>query len=163
VLVSHWPPARTAFETLRDELEPHFPEQEAVVDWLALNETLGADQASLTWFDTVKARPPEWLEYEHRVTDLLVRNERWADLGSLIVEPLEHIARARDLMELMVEDLEEGEERAHLLEYSRERFRQEVSVLIRAMRAAGRHADAEAVQFDARKHDPSEEMRDASA
>lgn len=161
-LMERWPQARTTFTVLRDELTPQLPEKEATFDWLALNETLGEPERSLAWFDGVKTNPPDWLEHEHGIIGLLVSAERWADLGALIRSPLAHLARERELMGYMAEAAEERPELEHLLEFGKQQVRTKATVLIRALRAAGRDAEAATVQADARLHDPSDEMRDAT-
>jgi len=157
-LVDVWPPARARFEALRDELTPKLSEEEAVTDWLALNETLEQTQRSLSWFDTVKASPPDWLERQHRIEGLLVANERWADLGVLVRDPLVHFERTREIAQHMLDDQSDGS----LHEYARDSVRSAAATLIRAMRAAGREADAAAVQSAARSYDPSDDMRDVT-
>jgi len=161
-LMDRWPQARTTFAMLRDNLTPQLPEKEATFDWLALNETLGEPERSLEWFDGVKANPPDWLEHEYRIVGLLVSAERWSDLGALIRSPLEHLARECELTGYMAEAAEESPELEHLLEFGKQQVRTKATVLIRALRAAGRDAEAATVQADARLHDASDEMRDAT-
>lgn len=161
-LITRSPQARETFGAIRDRLTPRLTTPEAVEDWLALNSVLGHQQRSLDWFDTVKQSPPEWLQAERQLFELLVESERWADLGRFVRSPIVELERHRDIARHMEESASRLPNAGDLIEYGRQSVRDWAKTMITALRAAGREDDLKALQNDARRHDPSEAMRAAT-
>src|SRR4029078_13645011 len=91
-------PARRRFEEIRAEAAAaadanpglHAPR----VDWVSLNQMLGDDEATLAWFDAVKADPLSELVFEaveDRLIDIFKRRDRAADVGRVYSDPLANI------------------------------------------------------------------------
>ncbi len=163
-LVRALPAAKRRFAALRDELEPRLStDGEAGTDWLALNDALDDEQRSVEWIDRITAAPPGWARSDFRVQDLLVKRERWADLGRILSDPIGRLTSGfRHLDELRDAPIPE-EHRAEMRGWLTENCRKEAGILVKALRAAGRMADAEDVERVARERDPSDEMRRALA
>lgn len=104
LVIAH-PKARIAFEKERDavaeQLDARPIDQEALADWIVLNETLGENDATLDFVDGFKTEPgaaKALARFEFRLTPLLVAADRWADAG-VLVDPaaqLEHIRMMQD-------------------------------------------------------------------
>jgi thioredoxin 2 len=169
-LFGRHPPARERFDRLRTASAPPAkgaPPPDALVDWFALNEALGEKEASLAWFDSVRADllPDDRLArlLQRSVGDLLVAANRWQDVAALYPQPLATLAEAgrlrQETMGLAVNGPSElGEE---IRAFADGTLRQTAFRLVRALRAAGRVDEARAVAEEARKLDGSREM-DAS-
>jgi hypothetical protein len=102
-------------------------------------------------------RPSERLDALPDVSPLLIAAERWADAGALYDEPLTTLERAAEMLaHTTTRELPPG-----LIEHMRHHLRETAAVLVRALRAAGRASDADAVDHRARELDPSGEMATA--
>jgi hypothetical protein len=181
-LLARHPPARDAFARIRDEAAPKAdgqPDLEELDDWLTLNELLGDSAKTLAWWDAARAmlepRPELAEALEKRVLPLLVAAERWADAGTLYRDPRATLKWEADLMEnmrvivspeggvLAMSGGSETELQPHLgpSRVQQKKVRNTAAQLVRALRAANRTADADAVSEDALRYDDSPEMRDA--
>lgn len=141
-------PARKAFTKLRDRLnvavDSGRPSRDELVDWVRLNDVIGDQQETLTWYDRIKGRPSAAEQFSHVDRDLfelLIQSERWADAGAFHADPAsvitEEIARAAEHASYEKERLDEQEQR-QVAAYRRQSLRQDASVLYAACLAAGR-------------------------
>ncbi len=163
-LINAHGPARTAIVELRDRAAPSASgpiEIETFRDWKCLNEVLGESDRTLAWYDALPATSRARLGQlvEHDIIPLLIAAERWADAGALYDEPLGTLDRAADLLAHATGRDLPPELNAHMRGY----FRNNVAQLVRALCAAGRDSDADAVDHRARGLDPSDEMAKALA
>lgn len=159
-LVRRHDPARTALVTLRDQVTPPLdrePEITTFHDWLSLNQALGDSSQSVRWFDSVcKTLPPtvrdrrlvDLLEVE--IIPLLIAEHRWAEAGSLFLNPLVTLRKAADNRARF--------ESPSLREAFVRRFRKVATELAKALHAANRIDDERALVEEARRLDTSEEM-----
>ncbi|MBL9120812.1 MAG: thioredoxin family protein [Phycisphaerae bacterium] len=93
--------AKKRFTALRDATIERLREEK--VDWqdvgdlLTLNEVVSDPDASLAWFDSVKA-DPRWKQNfslnMFRLRPLLVAHDRWADLGLIITNPVRELEQS---------------------------------------------------------------------
>ncbi len=155
--------AHERIRSWRDALDAKLGERASLVDWLTLNDVLEEPERTLAWFETVKdAPPPELkLEEDHRLVELLEAQGRWNDLGRLFGDP---VARLNESAARFRQEVPAGmpEEVAHEWRGFGERaLRQEAAMLVRALKAAGREAEAAAVRAKALELDGSGEMRAA--
>lgn len=176
------PPAREAFARLRDESAPETEgrvDAHRLNDWLALDALLGDGAKTLAWWDAARGRPEASPEVaavlEKRVLPLLTAAERWAEAGALHRDPRATLAHEAKLMASMrvIVSAEggvlamKGASMAELgphLQPSRaqqEKLRKTATQLVRALRAANRSDEADAVMRDALGYDDSPEMRAA--
>ncbi|TVQ29964.1 MAG: thioredoxin [Phycisphaeraceae bacterium] len=88
-------PAAEAFGAIRDEVEAILRSDEAemshLVDWVTLNEVVGDDERTLAWFDRVKDDPEaenSIYRVRTRLERVLREHARWADLGSILANPV---------------------------------------------------------------------------
>jgi thioredoxin-like negative regulator of GroEL len=141
-------PARTAFTKLRDRLSVSIdggrPGREDLIDWIHLNQVIGDQEATLTWYDRIKGRPSAAEQFSHVDRDLfelLIQSERWADAGAFHADPAsvitQAIARAAEYASYEKERLDEQEQRQSAA-YRRQSLREDASVLYAACLAAGR-------------------------
>jgi hypothetical protein len=174
-LVEKHRPARARFAEIRDRSERLADADidtnaELRFDWIVLNEVLSQPERTLTWFDGVKdnARYATLLDrVATRLVPLLRASGRLADIGRLYQDPVALIRRThvnfqpppdlapdemppvmRQALQKILDDLPK-----HVIE--------EAALLVASLLAAGRSADADAVEREARRLDPSEAMRAA--
>lgn len=165
-LVAQSREAGEAFARLRDAAGESLGEAALRADFLALNEVLGESGRSLAWWDSVKHAPLAGLENDPHLLSLLEREGRWADLGRLVRDPVAALRREAEIDQESREHLppEMPEEfAAQLQAFMAQHLRERAAALLRAMRAAGRDSEAEAVAAQARKLDGSREMEEALA
>jgi len=104
-LIAEHPPARERFAAIRDETEQRLkakPDWDDMSDWIVLNETLGDDDKTLAWFDRIKQDPQRLAaarKVAFRVDQTLRKHKRWADLGLVYADPLEHVKIRAKLLE----------------------------------------------------------------
>jgi thiol-disulfide isomerase/thioredoxin len=166
-------PARGTFSRLRDDCEPptDCPPSfaDVLADWFTLNHALDENWKGLKWFDKPRdrSRPSDNVQYvlEHDLVPLLIEQSRWRDIGLLFEKPLKHLAHAeRQRVETLRLDSSRDEVPGltdSLKAFMGDEVRKTAAMLVRALRAAGRHDDAKAVSQEALRIDPSEEMRAA--
>jgi thiol-disulfide isomerase/thioredoxin len=162
-LVHAHAPARTAIAELRDRAAPPASgpiDEETFHDWNCLNGVLGEQSHTLAWYDALPAttRPRLGPLLEKCIVPLLIAADRWADAGALYDDPLATIDRAAQLLAHALEDLP-----AAAAERMRDYFRKNAANLVRALHAAGRVPEIDAVASRAREIDPSDEMQQALA
>ncbi len=160
------PRAREAIGGWRDEAGKRLFEPDSLRDWLALNGVLGDDERVLQWLDGVKhpASEPIDLGRDRRVVELLLKHGRWADYGRLLKAPVAHfterVAMYRDDVPFAKMSAEMAQEiRAH----GQRAIRDEARAMVKALKAAGRSAEAVELEAKAVELDPTDEMRDALA
>jgi thiol-disulfide isomerase/thioredoxin len=167
-LVDAHAPARVAVTALRDDAAPPDAgviEVEAFRDWVCLNGVLGEAERTLAWYDALPAARRARLAglVEHDVVPLLLAKERWADAGQLYVDPLATLDRAAMIVTEIEKIAARREVPPRLITRTRDGFRTKAAQLVRALRAADRDGDADAVENKAREIDPSQEMATALA
>ncbi len=114
-------------------------------DWICLNKALGDEQATLAWFDEARAKGP--LKGVNLYLEaLLMEQGRWKDLGEVITNPLQRLQRNYDVISQVPPELAEE---------ARNGVRAEAEALEKALRAAGRSAEADELVAEARRRDPS--------
>lgn len=146
--------ARGSLRTMRDAAE------RGSHDWRSLNEALRDAAKTLAWFDEVKATGGP-LQDQHDVRELLREHGRWKDLGELVAKPLEQLKQTFARIDEVANEKLPADQRAGIAEYLRTSARSEAADLVRALKAAGRDDDAKAVADEARRRDPSPELRAA--
>jgi hypothetical protein len=148
-------------------------------DWVVLNEILSEREETLAWFDVVKddERYAAVLDrVATRLVPLLKAQSRFRDIGRMYRDPVAtfvrthrnfeappHIAadpyphpdpdfppRLQELMRQMLQEILDDLPK-HVIE--------EAALMVTCLLAAGRAADADAVEREARRLDPSEAMR----
>jgi tetratricopeptide (TPR) repeat protein len=168
-LCSSQPGARATLAKERDAtiaaLEKQFSAGQ-VDDLVSLSSALREDAPALSWFERSKDTLPRDLKAYLPLANLLERANRWAELGRFIGAPVELLEARRHALEksaqsVLPDDPELVEQAAHFREALQDALRSEASRLLRALLAAGRDAEAIAVQTRALEFDPSPQMREA--
>jgi hypothetical protein len=170
-LVCAWPQAHERFSKIRDEAagvtvaEPG--PMESWMDWVVLNSVLGQDDRTIAWFDAAKADPGT-RSIISAVSRALIQplklRGRWADLGLLYRNPLQELAFQHEISTVAASlgpEVLNAELSAKAEDVSTSQFRAEAADLCRSLQAAGRSREAREVRDEARRLDPSEEMRRA--
>lgn len=160
--------AKKKFIALRDEsakaIDGDKIDMEDLVDWVTLNKIVGDRKATLAWFDRVKEEPrfrPLLARVERNMEDLLIEDNRWADLGSIYTRPLERVEQAHELLTFMSQHNPpgvEGDAGKAIEEVPFRIFREKMSRMYAGLLAAGRYDDAEKVAIELRKLDPAPKM-----
>ena len=96
-------PARKAFATLRDRLTPALnsgsASRDQVVDWIHLNEIIGAEDVTISWYRSVRDLPAAATmlrSAERDIYSMLAGTSRWADAGRTLHDP---VGRAREIID----------------------------------------------------------------
>jgi hypothetical protein len=171
-LVRRHPPARRRFAEIRDRAALLAEDDGRIgvrwrSDWIVLNEILADDDRTLTWFDSVKDDDEKALLIDRlgqRLLPLLKSRGRLCDIGRLFQDPVARLIEEHacfqppdgfdpdrsanlpdNLLELMWQSLDNA-------------FRSDAALLLAGLLAAGRSHDAEAVDREARRLDPSDAM-----
>jgi thiol-disulfide isomerase/thioredoxin len=159
-LIQHYSPARAQFARLRDALssEGIASTPTEVGDWIALSLTLGDTALVLDWFDRniglLATRP----ELEHvlriRIVPLLMERDRWSDISRLFGDPMATLGRSRDRLDdakrrEMPEEL--AAMRPKMIEALDRAMREEASVMVASLLAAGRTSEAVTVAAELRR------------
>ncbi len=153
-LAAGYGPARLAFATLRDQMTPVLAaggaSRDQVVDWIHLNEVLGDEDTTISWYQSVRDLPAAAAMLRSAERDLfsmLARKRRWADAGRVLHDP---VARAREIIELKTRSAEwmdqmpEGKRRM-FQDLQVRRYRGDLVQLYVACLAAGRDDEAQSV------------------
>lgn len=158
-------PAKAAFTKLRDATAAKFesdtkrPRAE-LDDWIVLNRIIGSENDTLAWFDKIKTTPEaeELLKYVSRHLDeLLLQNDRWADLGKTYRDPVGSMKRNAEMRRIppgIPEDQKADFERTQ-----KQLFQRNSGKVYAALLAAGRDKDAAELADEAIKLDDSAEMK----
>lgn len=185
-LIAKYPPARTHFEKIRDESaglaeRSIAASSEHRFDWIVLNEILSEREGTLAWFDGVKddERYASVLDQvAARLIPLLRAHDRLPDIGRIYKDP---VARLRGIYadfqpppHIAADPYPDPDPRLEPASVSlmREALRkilddlpkhviEEAALMVASLLAAGRDLEADAVEREARKLDPSESMRAA--
>jgi hypothetical protein len=185
-LVRKHPPARVRFAEIRDrsarraEADVHTTAG-LRFDWIVLNEILSEQERTLAWFDAVKddERHASVLDgVASRLIPLLKANGRLRDIGRIYLDPVARLRRthadfqppphvaadpypdpdpelgpnAQSLMRRALQSILASLPK-HVVE--------EAALMVASLIAAGRTTEADAVEREARRLDPSEAMRAA--
>lgn len=169
--------AMAAFTKLRDDtargLDGAKIDPEELDDWIVLNEVIGDEAATLEWFDRVKGDrrwKPMLARSSFRLINLLETKGRWADLGSLVDDPVAQIRRDYEFMEHIKaldaqRDQGNEEEPAHLktmMETQRKRrWLESASRTYVGVLSDGREEAALAAAIEAMRLDPDPALLDA--
>jgi len=185
-LVGKHPPARLRFAEIRDLTAMVAGADVASTkrqrfDWIVLNEILSEPERTLGWYESVKTDPrhAEVLDkVANRLIPLLRKEGRFRDIGLLYRDPIARLARvhrtyqppphiaanpypqpvpglppeAQQLIRQMLQTFLD-EMPSHVVE--------EAAFMVKCLLAADRAEEAEAVDREARRLDPSEAMREA--
>ena len=170
-LAARHAPAKAAFITLRDEagarLTAKNRSRQDRTDWVVLNDVVGEEAQTLEWFDRVKDDidgRASIAEVSHHVDRLLEKEGRWADMGRVIVNPLERMERSSKMFELdgkMEDDPRFKEHAAQFRQVRFKMFRDGAGKTYAALLAAGRDDEAAAVSAAGLKADDTGGMRAA--
>lgn len=163
-------PAKQSFIKLRDEAEEKlnakpFRERSRRLrdDWIVLNEVVADDARTLAWFDEVKKSPDAadvLGDVGFRLEDLLIKHNRWADLGAVVSDPIDRLRQDHEMIALTSRPVRGADEemQKQIKEMAIQRFRNKASRLYTALLAAGREGDAASLAEEARTLDPAPEM-----
>lgn len=147
-------PARTAFATLRDRMTPALTagtaSREQVVDWIQLNEVIGDEDTTISWYHSVRDLPAAAAMLHSAERDLfsmLARKHRWTDAGRVLHDP---VARAREIIDTKTRSAEWMQQmpeakRRMFHDLQVRRYRGDLVQLYVACLAAGREDEAQAV------------------
>lgn len=162
--------AREAFRALREKaaeaLKREKVEYRELDDWIVLNKVIDDEKATLTWFDQAK-EDPRWggmmSMISFRLEELLLANERWADLGKLHRSPMEQLKRDHQMIAMFARfrpqvDGLTDEMQKELEDMPHRNFRDKAGVLYASLLAAKRHDVAEKLAQEARRLDGSSAM-----
>ena len=146
-------------------------------DWIVLNEILSEPERTLAWFDGVKNDERYALVLDrcaHRLVDFLQERGRFCDIGRLYRDPVATLVKQHrqrlpppDITAEPGPDVSE-KVRPHmrkilqmLLDAMPKQVIEDAALMVKCLLAAGRSTEAGAVEREARRIDPSEEMRAA--
>ena len=175
-LARHHEPARRRFGALRDACEAGLPglveDTRAALrarhDWVLLNRVLDDGARTLSWFDVARSDPaqaPAFACNDAELEDLLLANDRWADLGTLIGDPRQRLARDRTFeLECRRVTAKHRTDPRSEREFARieiVRRREQFAILYAAMLGARRADDAAWVRAEALRAEDSATMRRA--
>jgi len=181
-LCSKLPAAHARFAELREDAAARTSSdgrsrREAICDFVVLNEALDEDDRTLVWLsglDVERRRTlPQWAIRFH-LLPLLYEQERWADAGELIREPLVALEQVLESARMRGPEPDENQgayERHLILEgqgAAARRVRRRilgvhrgVATIYASLRAAGRVAEAAIVREAALRFEDSAAMRSA--
>lgn len=159
--------AKKRFTQLRDEtakrLEGEKIAREDLLDWVALNEVVGEQAATLEWYDRVKD-DPRWKalidSVNYRLVPILIEKQRWAEVGKIYGDAVEDLDRLHDALSHAPKGADDKFRKEVLA--SRDRFvRVKAGQYYRGLLAASRTEDAQKVAKRARELDSSPAMIEA--
>jgi len=179
-LVGKHPPARLRFTEIRErtamlaDADVTGPSR-LRLDWIVLNEILGENERTLAWFDSVKddQRHGSLLDrVASRLIPHLESRGRLADIGRLYKDPVATLVRNHVALQPPCDvDTEPSADLPPLgqammrqvlemvLDALPKQVREDAALMIASLLAAGRVAEADAVEREALRLDPSEAMR----
>lgn len=137
----------------------------AFADWMALCGLLEREDEVLEW---LRAASPDEVarcgaDRDHRLVELVEERHEWAALGRVLREPVQHLRNEHERVGHILEDVSTDELPRELVEQTSKLLiagvRRRAGALVKALRAAARNADADAVAAEAVKLDPSDEMK----
>ena len=132
---------------------------------MVLNGLLGQDDRTVAWYETVKDDPaqPIVAGCAHHLVGLLGERKRWADIGRLYADPLRELANHHRMSEPPPDVEIPPEMLAPLKTMMAQQFRDAAALLSGCLRAAGRGPEADALEREAVRLDPSDEMKQGLA
>ena len=133
-----------------------------------MNDLLDENARFLPWLDRLDETTANHLEVvrNHCFLRLIEEFDRWTDLARVIKDPVRVLRSEHELGAGVTgnpPDWASADDRAAARSHFAASLRNKAVVLHRAMRAAGRDADASAVISEAMRLDPSAEMTEALA
>ncbi|MBK7859421.1 MAG: thioredoxin family protein [Archangiaceae bacterium] len=137
------PKARAMIAAVRDA------EPRGSKDWSSLCVALSERGELVKWFDESKAAGRE-VETTRELEHVLKEHGRWKDLGELLVNPLPQVIEAFGKLNQLdgIPPAQRDAVRTHLVQ----RLLTDAKEVEKALRAAGRHAEADAVEEEIREH-----------
>jgi hypothetical protein len=138
---------------------------DSLVDWLALNEALDEDSATLEWFDKLKREhdaAPRIAAVAEFLWEPLKRHRRWLDIGRLFPDPVARLKKVHTsigLTRIFGSIAMETERRSTINIIAATEFRSIAMLLYGALNSAGRTSEAAQVRQEALRLDASDEMR----
>ena len=154
--------AKAAFTKLRDAAEAKMKTEDrdfrTLDDWMVLNGVIGDEARTLAWFDRVKGEKDGVAAFAReafRLQDLLIENQRFADLMLLYPDPAAAVQSSYMMasqMASMDRKLPEGLDEATKAEIKEQpwtMFREQVAALYLGALAAGKDDVAAAVMAKA--------------
>jgi hypothetical protein len=185
-LVGKYAPARQRFSEIRDRTALLTGADLAGTagrrfDWIVLNEILGEQARTLAWFDSVKDDERHAAVLDRvaaRLVPLLQSHDRFRDIGRLYKDPVATLVKTHRALEpppdIAADPYPDPDPdlKPELQQLMRQMLRQllddlpkevieDAALMVTCLLAAGRTADADAVEREARRLDPSEAMRAA--
>lgn len=164
-LAARHEPAKARFTALRDEAEARLKGKDKtfddLTDWIVLNEVLADDERTLAWFDRIKDEPDVGTTLDrscHKLTRLLEKHERWADLGRVNRHPLA-VVRQQHQTVSMLESMQSAEEPEEYRDMVRQLFNDEAGKQYLGQLALGRDDVAQRVADEAIKLKDSPQLR----
>jgi hypothetical protein len=180
-LVDKHDPAKARFAGIRDRAaslaDADLTTAKLRFDWIVLNEILSEPERTLAWFDAVKTDERYAFVLDRcafRLVKLLKERGRFGDIGRLHKDPVatlvkQHRARLpppditadpgpnvpETIQPLMRQILQ------MLLDQLPRKVIEDAAFMVKCLLVAGRPAEADAVEREAHRIDPSEEMRAA--
>lgn len=165
-------PAREPFIAIRGASSPNLdaPDATAFTDWCALNEALDDSAETIAWFDAHGERAMKIAALApvitKRLEPLLMKAERWSDLGRLYEKPVDAFRADVDLHTKTQASTAEMKAMPNIprdvifitVVASAEKLRGNAYKLHRALRAAGRDSEAQQIADAAVAIDGSAEM-----
>lgn len=161
--------AKRKFTELRDRtaqaIEGEKIDPDDLVDWVTLNEVVGDTEATLTWFDKVKAQArwrPLVKRVARRLQELLIEGGRWADIGRLYTDPIGEIEREHALNAMRPKhdppEVLSDEQRKYIEDMPNRMLREKAGIIYAGLLAARREDEAEKFTARARELDESAAM-----
>ena len=159
--------AHDAFTKVRDSTEARLKGEDKswddLADWITLNQILRQPAKTLEWFDRIKGDPDsaQTLErFAFRLLPLLEEQERWADVGRLVRDPVKAIQRDHAMATMrMPMGNADAELRKRVQDMAMENFRSQAANMYMGLLAADRKVDAERYADEAAKLDDTSATR----
>lgn len=154
--------ARRRFTAYRDALERRLTERNGVQDWFTLNGLLAEEERFLPWLKQLDQDLADELLLlrNHRLLELVERFDCWSDFARLVSDPVQLLREEHETTTALLESSSDAspEEQTIARSHFTRSLREKARALCRAMRAAGRDGEANAIAAEATKLDPSAEM-----
>lgn len=159
--------AHAAFTQVRDTTETRLKGEDKswddLADWITLNQILREPAKTLAWYDRIKGDPAAAETIERsafRLQPLLEAEDRWADVGQLVRNPIKTLKSDHQLATMnRPMGNADAELRKRVQEIALEGFRERTANLYFALLAADRGMDAERYADAAIKLDDTSSMR----
>jgi thiol-disulfide isomerase/thioredoxin len=149
-LAKHSPAAKQKLIELRDDAET-----KNALDFIVLNDVLGQEDKTLSWYDKVKSDKTQLAtlqKYNYRLEPLLIHANKWKDAAVMYPDALAELDKRAEFAKVMRETM-----RSRIGNY--DPFPQGAGRLYAILLAAGRTADAKKVATAAFKKSDSPEVK----